>query len=163
MTSWGSVTGVPGAVAMLSAVGNAGAGGVVCGQDDRDGQVPGGRDGVGELPGLVGVDVSGADQVPRQRFGHVRAAGLLADLQEQRSAVGDDGGHMGQRPDPAAGQQRREAGPESHGHDLGAVGPPARSGFQGHRPADGEDVVGSAVEEQCPGEQQVPRSPSPRG
>ncbi len=71
--------------------------------------------------------------------------------------------HMGQRPDPAAGQQRREAGPESHGHDLGAVGPPARSGFQGHRPADGEDVVGSAVEEQCPGEQQVPRSPSPRG
>ncbi len=57
-----------------------GAGGVVRGQDDRDGQVPGGRDGVGELPGLLGVDVYGADQDPRQRFGHVRVAGLLVDL-----------------------------------------------------------------------------------
>lgn len=72
-----------------------GAGGVVRGQDDRDGQVTGGRDGVGELPGLLGVDVSGADQDPRQGFGHVRVAGLLVDLQEQSSEVGDDGAAAG--------------------------------------------------------------------
>ncbi|WP_331740669.1 hypothetical protein OG323_38080 (plasmid) [Streptomyces cyaneofuscatus] len=123
------------------------AGGVVGGQDDRDGQVAGGGDGVGELPGLLGVHITRADQDPRQRLRCAGVVGLLVDFEEERAEVGDDGGHVGHRPDPTSGQQGRQAGAEADRHDLGVVGPPARPGLQGHRPADGENIVGCAFEE----------------
>ncbi|MFC8706648.1 hypothetical protein ACFUIV_31300 [Streptomyces anulatus] len=95
------MTGVPGAVVMFSAAGNAARVVSLAGRTIAMGRSRAAETASASCHLFCGY-VCGADQDPRQWFGHVRVAGLLVDFQEERSEVGDDGGHVGERPDPAA-------------------------------------------------------------